>query len=326
MKVLYYVSDTDVPSWGIGMIYTHVKLLCAHGFDAAVLHERPGFRPKWMGFDAPRLYRGSKSFGMLPDDLLVVPEVHAGEKEPLELGRRRVVFVQASSYIAPGLRGAHNYARFGYEGAIAIMPHVSRILERHYAIEAPVIPPCIAPWFFEDASERKSGEVRGLEVALAPKPWCRDYPIVRQMLLAHARRHGWRIRELVDKPQRQVARAFRRAAIHVNVNCYESFNATVPEAMAAGCVPVCYEAFGGRDFLRNKKNAYVFPTHHAYPLIEHTLELMANWKEREAEIETIRRGARATAAQYTEAATEKALIRYFEKRVDLKKRRKASSV
>ena len=98
MKVLYYVSDTQIPSWGIGMIYTHVRLLCANGIDAAVLHSQPGFRPGWMGFDAPRVYRGDASFRITPDDLLVVPEVHAAEPDPLNLTRRRIVSTMPTSW------------------------------------------------------------------------------------------------------------------------------------------------------------------------------------------------------------------------------------
>ena len=97
MRVLYYVSDTNVPSWGVGMIYTHVRLLCANGIEAAVLHTQPGFRPKWMSFDAPRLYLRDGSLRIAPDDLLVVPEVHAAEADVLSLAQRRIVFVQASS-------------------------------------------------------------------------------------------------------------------------------------------------------------------------------------------------------------------------------------
>lgn len=291
------------------MIYTHVRLLCVNGIDAAVLHDQPGFRPSWMNFDAPRLYRSDPSFRRALDDLLVIPEVHAAETDILALSGRRVVFVQASSYIAPGLRGAKDYRQLGYQGAIAIMPHVREIVERHYGVEAPVIPPCIAPWFFEKGSTHP--EARRRQVVLCPKAWCRDFPIVRQMLRTRARAIGWRVVELENKPHRHVARAFRKAAIHVNVNCQESFNATVPEAMAAGCIPVCYEAFGGRDYLRDGGNAYVFPTHHAYPLVEHTLELMGTWDSRRRELARIQRGGKTTAKRYTEALTEKALVAYF---------------
>jgi glycosyltransferase involved in cell wall biosynthesis len=117
--------------------------------------------------------------------------------------------------------------------------------------------------------------------------------------------------ELENKSHREVARVLRHAAFHVNVNCQESFNATVPEAMAAGCIPICYEAFGGRDYLRDGVNAYVFPTHHAYPLVERTLKMMASYDNMEPELGKVRRGGFRTASQYTEARTEKALLEYF---------------
>ena len=104
------------------------------------------------------------------------------------------------------------------------------------------------------------------------------------MLHSRASALGWRVVELKDKPHRYVARVFKQAAIHVNVNCQESFNATVPEAMAAGCIPICYEAFGGKDYLRDGENACVLPTHHAYPLMERTLELMTSWDAERAGI------------------------------------------
>jgi hypothetical protein len=308
MRVLYYVSDTHVPSWGVGMIYTHVRLLCANGIDAAVLHSEPGFRPAWMASDAPRVYLGN-GFRATESDLLVVPEVHAAESQVLNLAKKRIVFVQASSYIAPCLGGAKSYRALGYRGAIAIMPHVREIVERHYGLEAPVIPPCIAPWFFEGPAA--SAKPRKRRVVICPKPGCRDFPIIRQMLHTHAPGLGWKVVEMENRPHRAVAKAFREAAIHVNVNCQESFNATVPEAMAAGCIPICYEAFGGQDYLRHRRNAYVFPTHHAYPLIEHTVQLMAAWTDREKELDRIRSGGAATARRYTEAQTEKALVAYF---------------
>jgi glycosyltransferase involved in cell wall biosynthesis len=308
MRVLYYVSDTNIPSWGVGMIYTHVRILCANGIDAAVLHTQPGFRPTWMSFDAPRLYIGDGSLRVGPDDLLVVPEVHAAEENVLNIARRRIVFIQASSYIAPCLGSAKNYSQLGYMGAIAIMPHVRDIVERHYGVEAPVIPPCVAPWFFESQT---AATARKRQIVLCPKPWCRDFPIIRHALRTKARALGWTVVELENKAHRHVARVFRQAAIHISVNCQESFNATVPEAMAAGCIPICYEAFGGQDFLRDGENAYVFPTHHAYPLIEHTLELMASWDAKRKELARIRRGGQTTARRYTEALTEKALLAYF---------------
>jgi hypothetical protein len=287
------------------MLYTHVKLLCANGIDAAVLHKSPKFRPTWLDMEVPC----ACSDDAAPEDLLMIPEVFAGEADVLRLPSRRIVFVQASSFIEPGLRGASDYRELGYVGAMAIMPHVQEILKRHYGVEAPLVPPCVAPYFFLGAAKKDLPRKR--QVALYPKLCCRDFPIIRQMLRNRALSLGWRVVELENKTHREVARVLRQAALHVNVNCQESFNATVPEAMAAGCIPICYEAFGGRDYLRDGKNAYVFPTHHAYPLVERTLELMASWESRERELRGVRRGGLSTARCYTEAVAEKALLRYF---------------
>lgn len=309
MRVFYYAPDTQTPSWGVGMLYCHVRLLRANGIDAFVLHERRGFRPRWIDLEAPRAYRARASFETRADDVVVVPEIFASDPEVRRLAGRRIVFVQASSYISAGLGSAKDYRQLGYSGAIATMPHVQRILQRHYGVRAPVVPPCIAPYFFlgKDRWDRP----RKRQVALIPKEWCRDFSIVRQMLRDHAGPLGWRVVEIENRTHREVARALRQAAFHVNVNCHESFNASVPEAMAAGCIPICYEAFGGRDYLRNGANAYVFSTHDAYALVEKTLELMASYDRKERELTKIRRNALATAHEYSEARTGKALVECF---------------
>jgi glycosyltransferase involved in cell wall biosynthesis len=310
MRIFYYAPDTQTPSWGIGMLYTHVRLLRANGFSAFVLHEKPRFRPRWLDTDAPRVYRASKTFKTLPEDVLVIPEIFAAEPDVQSIAGRRVVFVQASSYISPGLKDAKNYHQLGYEMAIATMPHVRKIVEKHYGVSAPVVPPCVAPYFFLERGQWD--RARKHQVVLIAKAWCRDFSIVRQMLRNGVRDLGWRMVEIENRPHREVARILRESAFHVNVNCHESFNATVPEAMAAGCIPICYEAFGGRDFLKDGSNAYVFRTHHAYQLVERTLQLMASYDSMRRKLRKVRRGGLATALNYTEAVTERALVSYFE--------------
>jgi hypothetical protein len=299
--ILYYAPDSDIPSWGVGMLYTHVRLLRANGIEAAILHQRAPFRPTWIDIDVPIVYPRRR----MECSLLVVPEIFASDPKIAAMARRRIVFAQASSYIAHGMGGAADYRELGYESAIVTMPHIRDIVERHYRVGAHVVPPAIAPYFFAGPQARR----RKRQVAICPKPWCRDLAIVQQVLRHRLPPLGWRLVELEGRPHRAVARVFRESAFHVNVNCHESFNATVPESMAAGCVPICYEAFGGRDFLRPGRNAIVFPTHDAYPLIERLLEMVERCDE--DRLDRIRRAAYATAMRYTEAHTEKALLRFY---------------
>lgn len=305
-RVFYYTPDHNEPSWGIGMLYTHVRLLRANGIDAAVLHDRYPFRPKWLKPDAPAAYLNRSSFRPRPDDILVVPEIVVARPQVREIRCRRIVFVQASSLIVAGLRGIATYQELGYEGAIAVMPHIQEILERHFQTKAALVPPCVAPYFFSD---RKA--VRKRQIVLYPKRNCEDCNIVAELLRRRLNAFGWRLVELEGKTHVQVARVMRESAFHVNVNCQESFNATVPEAMAAGCIPICYEAFGGRDFLRDGVNAYVFPNHHIFPLLERALDLVGRYDCIQPRLNRMRRSALATAKRYTERRTERALLTCF---------------
>jgi hypothetical protein len=313
-RILYYTPDTNQPSWGIGMLYTHVRLLAENGFPAFVLHRQSAFRLAWLDIEVPREALDDPHFSLSPDDILVVPEVVVDRQVVRDLKCRRIVFVQGSSLIIPGLREHHGYRELGYERAIAVMPHVGKILERHFDVPVAVIPPCIAPYFFEwDRPPGLSSEgARNLEIALYPKPLSEDQANLEWLLKRGlARREHWRLVELRGLSHREVAVVMRRAAFHVSVNCQESFNATVPEAMAAGCISICYEAFGGQDYLRDVHNAYVFPNHHLYPLVDRLFELIDDYPNRAEELQAMRDRAFQTAAGYRESHTAQALIDFY---------------
>ena len=317
-RVFYYTPDHNVPSWGIGMLYTHVRLLCSSGIRAFVLHDRHPFRPQWLKMDVPRAYLDRRSLQPRPSDIVVIPEIVAdgahvrpySRKRFLNMPCRRVVFVQGSSLIMAGLGQAQSYRELGYEGAIAVMPHVETILAKHFNTAAAVIPPCVAPYFFAKRSQL-SGSNRKRQIVFYPKMGSEDYEMAVRFLRSRLPRLGWRLLELKDKTHRQVARVMQESAFHVNVNCQESFNATVPEAMAAGCVPICYEAFGGRDFLEDGKNAYVFPNHHIFPLLERTLYAVEHYDRLQGALRRVRRSAWITAQGFSERQTHKALLAYF---------------
>jgi len=97
----------------------------------------------------------------------------------------------------------------------------------------------------------------------------------------------------------------------VNLNCLEAFNTTVPEAMAAGCIPICYEAYGGRDFLEDGVNAFVFSNNDIYGLTARLEELTKAYSETAPMLTRMREMARQTASRYREARTEAALLDFF---------------
>ena len=313
-RVSYLVPDQDRPSWGIGLLYGHVRLLRQLGIDARVLHHRAPFRVTWLEDDVPIDYLDADSLASSPSDVIVVPEVLAQEGPSLPKCHR-LVFVQGSFLIARGLAGAQGFRELGYEAALAVLPHVAEILERYYDLPATTVPPFIAPYFFTTPEAIRS-HPRRRTVLLSVKPEYRDFripdvEIIESVLRPRLAATGWELLELGGLAHRGVAGAMQEAAFLVSLNTHEAFNTTVPEAMAAGCIPICYEAFGGRDYLIDQENAHVFPNNHAYPLVQRALELARGFEEQPEALFPLRLAALDTASRFREEQTALALQEVF---------------
>ncbi|MEA2601805.1 MAG: hypothetical protein QOF89_2797 [Acidobacteriota bacterium] len=318
--IFYLVPDHPVPSWGLGMLYEHVRLLRTQGREACVLHHQAPYRPGWRKLEVPVRYLDQPGFAATADDVVVVPEVLAASEAVQRHPWRRVVFVQGSFLIVRGLGGSVDYAALGYEAAMAVLPHVARVVERHFGLAAEVVPPFIAPHFFAGSplprqlprQQRVLFVVKdGYGVAGFP-----DHEIAEVLLGREiARRPEWSLVRLAGLTHREVAELMQTSMFLVNVNSLEAFNTTVPEAMAAGCIPLCYEAVGGRDFLRDGENAVVFTNHEVYALVERVCELMDRFEEHAPLLARLRAGGEKTAAAFRPEVTAQALARFFADRL-----------
>ena len=315
-RIYYLTPDHPAPSWGQGLLYEHVRLLREEGFDAWVLHERPPFRLPWLDSDVPVAYLHGGGLDAGPDDLLVVPENIAARMLGLPWPGRRGVFVQGSFLTLVGHQQAVRYPDLGYEFALTLMPHVSRVVREHFGVEPFEVPPFIAPYFFRSPEEIRA-QWRENVVLLVCKDDYRhvgfpDYDIFTKLMRRFCAEQagGWRVEELVDLVHVEVAERMASSAFLVNLNSHEAFNSTVPEAMAAGCAVLCYEAVGGRDFLVDGSNAFVFANHHVYELVERLQRLMARGVAA-PELDRLREAARRTAGRFDQAATRKALADAF---------------
>ncbi|HEX6199326.1 MAG TPA: hypothetical protein VF150_03600, partial [Thermoanaerobaculia bacterium] len=76
-RIHYLAPDYDQPSWGVGLLYEHVRLLRDLGFEARVIHERAPFRLGWLDHEVPVAHLDALEEAPGEDDLLVVPETLA---------------------------------------------------------------------------------------------------------------------------------------------------------------------------------------------------------------------------------------------------------
>lgn len=318
----YLAPDFDFPSWGIGLLYHHVRLLREQGFGAQILHRESSFRLSWLDVDVPIRYLDDESLEIRDQDILVVPEVLAHAPEKLPACCRRVVFAQGGFLLLAGSNRALDYRELGYEAAMTTMPHIERIVANHFGIEPVLVPPFVAPYFFTD--EKALHAPRLDQVLLVGKPEYRqagylDYDIVVKLLsrflelrVRDGKSSSWRLLPVEARSHLETAELMKTSAFLVNLNSLEAFNATVPEAMAAGSIVVCYEAFGGRDFLADGKNGFVFPNNDVYALVEELFSLIDGYHQRQQELAAVRAAARRTAECFREDGTAQALRTFFE--------------
>jgi len=318
-RIYYFSPDTDNPSWGMGLIYKHVELLNKNNLDAFVLHGKPGFRMTWMSNDVPIVYMSEKSTTIAPQDILVLPEVVASQEPVRELACRKIVFIQNAFLMLKQSSVETDYSRLGFEHAITIMPHLRRIIPKFHGVDTSIIPCCLNKPFRQPL---KIGTVkeRKKQILIYPKKNSKDYIILKKVLDFETSRtpsilEGWKIIELKGKSHVEVAALMRESALFVNVNCYEAFNTSVPEAMASGCAVLCYEAFGGRDFLVNGKNAFVYQNNEIYPLIGKLLEIVEGYEKYYGLLDCMREVAYSQMSEYTEKKTEQALLEFFKQRL-----------
>jgi hypothetical protein len=195
---------------------------------------------------------------------------------------------------------------------MAVLPHVARVVERHFGLAPAIVPPFIAPHFFAPGPRPREPRVllvvkEGYRLAGIPDEEIAGALLAREI----AKRPGWSLVPLTGLTHRETAALMQTSMFLVNVNSLEAFNTTVPEAMAAGCIPICYEAVGGRDFLRDGENAVVFTNHDVYALVERVCELMDDPAEPAGFLDRLREGGRSTAASFRPESTAEALARFF---------------
>ena len=327
-KIYYLAPDFDVPSWGCGMLYKHVDILIRNGINASIIHYKKPFRYSWFESETKIVYLDDPSLRVEEHDILVVPEVNIIDDVPQRIKCRKILFIQNIFIIFTKIDKARNFDELGYEHCVVTMPHMKKAVEINFGVDASVIPVSIAPYFFLD--EKDLDKERSKTVILFPKNAYGqlgqlDYDILTKILnkkfpgsanrllgiFSEQDKSKWHTLEIRGKTHRQVAEIMKQSSFYVCVNTLEGFNVTVPEAMAAGCIPVCYDAFGGIDYLQNNTNAYVFNNNHIYPLLEKLFYLIDNYDDMQDDFSNIRKCAYETALGYTENQLEESIIRFY---------------
>jgi hypothetical protein len=106
LSIYIFCPDLPHPMGGVRMLYRHVDILNANGFDAAIVHSSPGFRINWFEHSTRVLHAPVQ---LKKQDIAVFAEVGGTKIGEWAPGNRKVIFNQNAYY---------TFLRYALEGRV----------------------------------------------------------------------------------------------------------------------------------------------------------------------------------------------------------------
>lgn len=245
----FICPDFDKPSGGIRKLYRSVDILNDAGFQAAIVHRRPGFRCTW--FDNRTRVLGRSQVVLSQRDLIVIPEVYGRSIGDLPKGIRRIIFNQGA-YLMLDLLISEPSSAALYLGdpdlaAVLVVSEDSAgvVAYAFPGVHVRCIRNSIDPAIFHPSSASKSRRI-----AYMPRRRAEEAAQVLRLLTLRGALNGWEVIAIENRTEIEVADLLRTVQIFLSFSKREGFGLPPLEALACGCLVVGYSGFGGREFFR----------------------------------------------------------------------------
>jgi hypothetical protein len=242
---IYYLSPTPSgPRGGVRVFYRHVDLLNAAGFDAVVVHHKPGFRASW--FANETRVAAARDVVVTPRDTLVVPEFYGAAITDWPAGPTIVLLNQGAYYTFDGVSLADAAVINGGRVAAILTISQDSVELLRYAFGS--VPVHYARSVIEEATFHPPANASSRRrISYATNRRGQE----RHQLLSILQLHGrpdWPFTPIQGMSEQEVAETMRLSAIFLAFNEREGFGLPPAEAMACGCYVIGYHGQGGREF------------------------------------------------------------------------------
>jgi hypothetical protein len=272
----FYVPDVDHPSGGVRAIYRFVDACNAAGMQAAVLHQRPGFRATW--FNNTTEVVAARTTPVNGSDVLVVSELDAPELLPRTPGLTKVILNQQHYWTF--LQGAVNYRHPDVASVIA----VSTDGERYLSAAFPGIQPHRIRYAVDTTLFRPSPDSKKRDLVFLAAKGMADRQQVCNILDNRGRLATWNVEGLSGLTQESMARRLGKSTILAAFSPSEGFQMLLTEAMAAGCAVVGYTGGGGNEYL-TEALAWPVEAGDVVGFVERIEEVAQLWDEDSADLQ-----------------------------------------
>jgi hypothetical protein len=243
-SIFYHCFDTDAPGGGQKHTYQHVDILCAHGFDAYIVHESPGYRLTWFHNDTRVLSRQECDARFDPArDYHVLAETVG--REATSYRGRKIIFNKNLYYGFAALGDEPDpvdpYVDPDVVAAFAVSEHNAAHLRFAYPglTVYHVIPGIDLDRFTFRPLDQKRPQIAVIGKALTQLSVL--FHMLRARMASGANHLGAFTHVVLGTlPEDEVIRVLQDSLMLVFLNVQEGLGRLVVEAQACGCLPIAY--------------------------------------------------------------------------------------
>ncbi|RJQ51101.1 MAG: glycosyltransferase [Desulfobacteraceae bacterium] len=306
--IYFLCPDIDIPSGGINRIYRLAQISHEEGYAAHVLHQRQGFRNRWVPSVPPIRYWGN-GFNLKKDDVVVIPESEPRAMQQLPEGIRKIVLALNWSYIFENLPMGDRWADYGIRQVLT----ASRVIEEfvRWTMDLPVYRigvPIDHKLFYYDPQQK--------EPVLAYMAHRNSHGLWLEKIFRQLRRRitRWEWISIKDMTQSEYAAVLRKAKVFIGTGLREGVPGPILEAMASGAVVVGYGGVGGNEFIVPEgtgQNAFRVENHDYFALGKVLESVFGLLEGNDPKLDAVRQNGLQTVQPLTFESEKESLIRFW---------------
>jgi len=242
-SIYIFSPDLARPMGGVRMLYRHVDILNANGFDAAIVHSAPGFRIDWFEHSTRVLHMPIR---LNEQDIAVFAEVGGLKIAEWAAGHRKVIFNQNAYYtfMRYPLEGGVKtpYLHPEVVGAIVVSEDSRKYLQHVFPnLSIHRIRYSIDPKLYFPQEKKR-------QICFMPRKNVEDAKQVLYILRYRKKLAGWTIRPIDSVSEARAAEIIRESVIFMSFGHPEGFGLPPAEAMAAEAIVIGYDGRGGAEY------------------------------------------------------------------------------
>lgn len=271
-KCYFFVPDFDKESGGVKLVYDHVRCMNKNGFNGVIIHEKSGFKPKWLeqyypidsdgNFEnLPIVYLEDGNLPITMEDFFFIPEGFPNIMENLAKQNapcKRIVFCQNWYYVLNALQPGQFWNAFGINDCMS----VSKIQTEYLKMIMPQINykqvyghiPSDVFYPPKKMTDKK------MQVAFIPSRdgGLKSYNVIKTFYAMFPHFRFIQFAEIRNLPKDDYAQLLRDSAFYVHFDEFSSWGTAPIEAFLSKTLVAGWDGVGGREYMTTD-NMWIVP-------------------------------------------------------------------